>query len=185
MTAVAIYVTVRAAERLEEFTANLKAPILVFVRTGASGDQSGSRLPAARTAVRDRRPRRRRRMLRITRRAGERIVLGDDVIVEVMEIRGQTVRHRDRCPSLGAGLPRGDLARGQARERGSGPCREPRAARGRVAGGGLGAGGLAGLTVFGGLARVGGCVVGLRGGSARWACAVGPHFGPAPPRTSA
>lgn len=31
-------------------------------------------------------------MLRITRRAGERIMLGDDVIVEVMEIRGQTVR---------------------------------------------------------------------------------------------
>ncbi len=31
-------------------------------------------------------------MLRITRRAGERIILGDDVIVEVMEIRGQTVR---------------------------------------------------------------------------------------------
>ncbi len=31
-------------------------------------------------------------MLRITRRAGERIVLGDNMIVEVMEIRGQTVR---------------------------------------------------------------------------------------------
>ena len=31
-------------------------------------------------------------MLRITRRAGERIMLGDDVIVEVTEIRGQTVR---------------------------------------------------------------------------------------------
>jgi carbon storage regulator len=31
-------------------------------------------------------------MLRITRRPGERIILGDDVIVEVMEIRGQTVR---------------------------------------------------------------------------------------------
>src|ERR1700761_9520924 len=31
-------------------------------------------------------------MLRITRRAGERIILGDNVIVEVMEIRGQTVR---------------------------------------------------------------------------------------------
>lgn len=31
-------------------------------------------------------------MLRITRRAGERIVLGDDVIVEVTEIHGQTVR---------------------------------------------------------------------------------------------
>jgi carbon storage regulator len=31
-------------------------------------------------------------MLRITRRAGERIILGDDVIVEVIEVRGQTVR---------------------------------------------------------------------------------------------
>ena len=31
-------------------------------------------------------------MLRITRRAGERIILGDDVIIEVTEIRGQTVR---------------------------------------------------------------------------------------------
>jgi carbon storage regulator len=31
-------------------------------------------------------------MLRITRRAGERIILGDDVIIEVTEVRGQTVR---------------------------------------------------------------------------------------------
>jgi carbon storage regulator len=31
-------------------------------------------------------------MLRITRRPGERIILGDNVVVEVMEIRGQTVR---------------------------------------------------------------------------------------------
>ena len=31
-------------------------------------------------------------MLRITRRAGERIMLGDDVVVEVIEIRGGTVR---------------------------------------------------------------------------------------------
>lgn len=31
-------------------------------------------------------------MLRISRRAGERIMLGDDVIIEVMEVRGQTVR---------------------------------------------------------------------------------------------
>jgi carbon storage regulator len=31
-------------------------------------------------------------MLRITRRAGERVILGDDVIIEVIEIRGQTVR---------------------------------------------------------------------------------------------
>jgi carbon storage regulator len=31
-------------------------------------------------------------MLRITRRAGERVMLGDDVIVEVIEVRGGTVR---------------------------------------------------------------------------------------------
>ena len=31
-------------------------------------------------------------MLRISRRAGERIMLGDDVIIEVLEVRGQTVR---------------------------------------------------------------------------------------------
>jgi carbon storage regulator len=31
-------------------------------------------------------------MLRISRRAGERIILGDDVVIEVMEVRGQTVR---------------------------------------------------------------------------------------------
>jgi carbon storage regulator len=31
-------------------------------------------------------------MLRISRRAGERIMLGDDTIIEVLEVRGQTVR---------------------------------------------------------------------------------------------
>lgn len=31
-------------------------------------------------------------MLRITRRPGQRIMLGDDVVVEVMEVRGQMVR---------------------------------------------------------------------------------------------
>lgn len=31
-------------------------------------------------------------MLRISRRAGERIMLGDNVIIEVLEVRGQTVR---------------------------------------------------------------------------------------------
>jgi flagellar assembly factor FliW len=34
VTAVAVYVTVRAAESLEDFTANLKAPILVWSGTG-------------------------------------------------------------------------------------------------------------------------------------------------------
>lgn len=31
-------------------------------------------------------------MLRITRRAGERVIVGGDVVVEVLEIRGGTVR---------------------------------------------------------------------------------------------
>ena len=31
-------------------------------------------------------------MLRISRRAGERIMLGDNVVIEVLEVRGQTVR---------------------------------------------------------------------------------------------
>ena len=34
VTAVAVYVTVRAAEELEDFTANLKAPILVWSGKG-------------------------------------------------------------------------------------------------------------------------------------------------------
>ena len=34
VTTVAVYVTVRAAERLEEFTANLKAPILIWLGRG-------------------------------------------------------------------------------------------------------------------------------------------------------
>ena len=37
-------------------------------------------------------------MLRITRRAGERIMLGDDVIVEVVEVRGGTVRLAIEAP---------------------------------------------------------------------------------------
>ena len=37
-------------------------------------------------------------MLRITRRAGERIMLGDDVVVEVVEIRGGTVRLAIEAP---------------------------------------------------------------------------------------
>ncbi len=31
-------------------------------------------------------------MLRISRRAGERIMLGDNVVIEILEVRGQTVR---------------------------------------------------------------------------------------------
>jgi len=37
-------------------------------------------------------------MLRITRRAGERIVLGDDVIIEVTEVKGGTVRIGIQAP---------------------------------------------------------------------------------------
>jgi carbon storage regulator len=31
-------------------------------------------------------------MLRITRRAGERVIIGGETIIEVLEVRGQTVR---------------------------------------------------------------------------------------------
>jgi carbon storage regulator len=31
-------------------------------------------------------------MLRISRRVGERIMLGDDVVIEILEVRGQTAR---------------------------------------------------------------------------------------------
>ncbi len=31
-------------------------------------------------------------MLRITRRAGERVIVGGDIVVEILEVRGGTVR---------------------------------------------------------------------------------------------
>lgn len=31
-------------------------------------------------------------MLRITRRAGERVIVGGDVVIEVLEVKGSTVR---------------------------------------------------------------------------------------------
>jgi carbon storage regulator len=31
-------------------------------------------------------------MLRVTRRAGERVIVGGDVVIEVLEVRGATVR---------------------------------------------------------------------------------------------
>jgi carbon storage regulator len=41
-------------------------------------------------------------MLILTRRAGERVVIGDDVLVTVMEVSGQTVRLGITAPQ---GLP--------------------------------------------------------------------------------
>ena len=63
-------------------------------------------------------------MLLITRRVGEKIMVGDDVVVHVMEIVGNTVRVGIQAPRSIAGLPRGDLAR---RPRG-----EPRRGRRRA-----------------------------------------------------
>ncbi len=37
-------------------------------------------------------------MLIVTRRAGEKIMLGDDIVVEVMEIAGNTVRVGIKAP---------------------------------------------------------------------------------------
>ena len=63
-------------------------------------------------------------MLLITRRVGEKIMVGDDVVVHVMEIVGNTVRVGIQAPRSRAGLPRGDLARR--------PRREPRRGRRRA-----------------------------------------------------
>ena len=50
-------------------------------------------------------------MLLITRRVGEKIMVGDDVVVHVKEIVGNTVRVGIQAPRSVPGLPRGDLAR--------------------------------------------------------------------------
>ena len=57
-------------------------------------------------------------MLIITRRPGEKIMLGDDVVVEVIEVSGSSVRIGIAAPAVRPGLPRGDLARSQGGERG-------------------------------------------------------------------
>ena len=57
-------------------------------------------------------------MLIITRRPGEKIVLGDDITLMVMEVSGQTVRLGIDAPKSLPDLPRGDLGGGQAGERG-------------------------------------------------------------------
>ena len=38
-------------------------------------------------------------MLRVTRRAGQRVIVGDDVVIEVLEVRGATVRLGIEAPS--------------------------------------------------------------------------------------
>ena len=57
-------------------------------------------------------------MLLITRRAGEKIMIGDDVVVHIKEIVGNTVRVGIEAPRSHADLPRGDLARRARREPG-------------------------------------------------------------------
>lgn len=37
-------------------------------------------------------------MLRISRRPGERIIIGDDIIIDVVEVRGSTVRLGVQAP---------------------------------------------------------------------------------------
>ena len=87
-----VYVTVRAAEALEDFTANLRAPILIAQRPGPPGHQPGADdYPMRAPALREPRDRG-RLMLIITRRPGEKIMLGDDVVVEVIEVSGSNVR---------------------------------------------------------------------------------------------
>ena len=57
-------------------------------------------------------------MLIITRRPGEKIMLGDDVVVEVIEVSGSSVRIGIAAPRVRPGVPGGDLAGSQGGERG-------------------------------------------------------------------
>ena len=110
-----ILCVVRASDRLEEFTVNLRGP-LVVQRPGANRPSDHQRdrrlLGTAAAVLRDRaeprpsvgsgRPRRCHgglAVLVITRRSGERICLGDDITVTVLEISGSTVRLGIEAPS--------------------------------------------------------------------------------------
>ena len=67
-------------------------------------------------------------MLIITRKPGEKIMLGDDVVVHVMEIVGNSVRIGIQAPRSAPGLPRGDLERrpgGEPGRRDGEPGRAP------------------------------------------------------------
>ena len=57
-------------------------------------------------------------MLIITRTPGEKVMLGDDAVIEVIEVCGSSVRIGIDAPKLRPGLPGGDLARRQGGERG-------------------------------------------------------------------
>ena len=125
---------------LDDFTANLQGPDPDPRRPAPPGDQPRRqgrwccRAHAVAAAAGVAATRRQQAMLRITRRAGERVIVGGEVVIEVLEVRGADRSPRNRCAALGADLPRRDLARGQARERGG--CqragRAPDVARARL-----------------------------------------------------
>jgi carbon storage regulator len=78
VAASAAWVTVRTGSEPGDFSANVRAPILV---ADGRGHQVINEAPDGGTTV-----------LIITRRAGERIMVGDDIVVEIMEIVGNSVR---------------------------------------------------------------------------------------------
>jgi carbon storage regulator CsrA len=75
----------------------------------------GARLQATGEAVCRRRERVRAGILRIKRRVGERIILGDNVIIEVTEIKGQTVRIGIDGPVRWRSIARSSGSRSSAR----------------------------------------------------------------------
>ena len=96
--------TVRAAEAIEDFTANLRAPILISEGRGHQVINQAPDAPVRAPLLRRASPTRPARprsptapapfqggiphMLIITRRPGEKVMLGDDVVVEVIEVSG-------------------------------------------------------------------------------------------------
>ena len=146
---VAVWVTVRAGAELADFSANLRAPILVVDGHGHQVINEAANAPVRAPLFPDVRPSAGRlgrtrsgavptafqggsTMLIITRRPGEKIMLGDDIVVHVMEIVGNSVRVGIAGPALDPGLPRGDLgrrARGEPRRRAGSPDSCPRPPR--------------------------------------------------------
>ena len=141
-----VFVTVRADGRARELQRepartdpHVRRPRLPGHQRGRGGARCGRRCSPSRSAETGTRidpPAERRAgtdgiqggtaMLIITRRAGQKIMLGDDITIHVMEIVGQHRAPGRRSTEVAAGLPRGDLDGGARRERGGRDGRDER-----------------------------------------------------------
>ncbi len=106
-----VLVTVRATGEAKDFSANLRAPIIMSGGRALPGHQRGRGRAGASAAVRTAGRltgadsvetdgiQGGTAMLMMTRRAGQKIVIGDGITIEIVEVAGNTVR-------LGVDAPR-------------------------------------------------------------------------------